>query len=357
MGADHDVHRTVCQAVEHGAGFSAFGESGQALDPDWEARHPFGEGLQMLVGQQRGGYQHRDLLAVLDGFERRTDRDLGLAVADVAADHPVHRHRLLHVRLDLGDRGELVHGFGEAERVLHFGLPRGVRTERISCAGLPLGVEGHQLARDLPDRFAGLRFRVGPVAAAQPAQRWRLPTDIPRQLVQRIHWHIELVGLVLPALGRAVLQHQVFAPRSADGALGHLHESSDAVLVVDHQVACGQRQRVDGVAAFGGQPSAVGGGHPVSGQIGFGDDHQPGTRKHHAVVQGAFEHPDHAGFGRGSRVQHRCRRVGFGQLLDDAVRGSRPRRDDGSGPAGRDVRAQHREDCFDTGDGALPAAG
>ena len=311
MGADHDVHRAVGQTVEHRTGFSDFGETGQALDPDREAGHPFGEGLQMLVGQQRGGYQHRDLLAVLDCFERRSDRDLGLAVTDVAADHPIHRHRLLHVRLDLGDRGELVHSFGETERVLHFGLPGGVRTERISRAGLPLGVEGHQLARDLPDRFAGLGLGVGPVAAAQPAQRRRLSTDIPRQLVQRIHWHIELVGFVLAPFARGVLQHQVFAPRSADGALGHLHESSDAVLVVDHQVTCGQSQRVDGVAAFGGQPSSVGGGHPVAGQIGFGDDHQPGTRQHHTVVQWAFEHPDHAGLGRGSRFQHRCRRVGF----------------------------------------------
>ena len=129
------------------------------------------------------------------------------------------------------------------------------------------------------------------------------------------------------------------------------------MLVVDHQVARGQRQRVDGVAALGGQPSAVGGGHPVSGEISFGDDHQPRIRQHDTVVQWAFEHPDDAGLGLRSRLQHRCRRVGFGQLLDDAVRGSRPRRDDGSGPAGRDVRAQHREDCFDTGDGALPAAG
>ena len=266
----------VGQTVDHGAGFGGVGEPGQALDPDREAGHPLGEGLQMLVGQQRGGHQHRDLLAVLDRLERRPDRDLGLAVADVAADHPVHRHRFLHIRLDLGDRGELVDGFGEAERVLHFGLPRGVRPERVSRAGLPLGVQRHQLAGDLPDRLAGLGLGVGPVAAAEPAQRRRLTADVPRQLVQRIHWHIELVGFALPPLARRVFQHQILAPRAADGAFGHLDEPPDAVLVVHHQVARGQRQRVDGVAAFGGQPFAVGGGHPVAGQIGLGD-RSPGS--------------------------------------------------------------------------------
>ena len=90
------------------------------------------ERLQVLVGQQRRRHQHRDLLAVLHRLERRPHRDLGLAVADVAADHPVHRDRLLHVGLDLGDGGQLVDGLGEPERVLHLGLPRGVRPERVT---------------------------------------------------------------------------------------------------------------------------------------------------------------------------------------------------------------------------------
>ena len=274
MGADHDVDRALGHTVEHRAGFSALGEPGQALDPDREAGHPLGKGLQMLVGQQRGGNQHRDLLAILDRFECRPNRDLGLAVADVAADHPVHRHRFLHVGLDLGDRRELVDRLGEAECVLHLGLPRSVRTERVARAGLPLGVQRHQLAGDLPDGLAGLGFRVGPVAAAEPAQRRRLATDVAGQLIEGIHWHIELVGFALSPLARRVLQHQVLAPRAADGAFGHLDEPADAVLIVHHQVARGQCQRVDGIAAFGGQSLAVGGRHPVTGQIGFGDDHQ-----------------------------------------------------------------------------------
>ena len=62
---------------------------------------PVGEGRVVLLHQQRGGHQDGDLLAVLHRLERGPHGDLGLAVADVAADQPVHRDDLLHVALDL----------------------------------------------------------------------------------------------------------------------------------------------------------------------------------------------------------------------------------------------------------------
>ena len=45
----------------------------------------------MLLGEQRRRHEHRDLLAVGERDERRAQRDLGLAEADVAADEAVHR--------------------------------------------------------------------------------------------------------------------------------------------------------------------------------------------------------------------------------------------------------------------------
>ena len=69
------------------------------------------------------GHQDRDLLAVLHRLERRPHRDLGLAVADVAADQPVHRDRPLHVALDLVDGAELVRGLHVREGVLQLALP------------------------------------------------------------------------------------------------------------------------------------------------------------------------------------------------------------------------------------------
>ena len=60
--------------------------------------HPLAEGAVVLLGQDGRRHQHGDLLAVVDRLERGADGDLGLAVADVAADEAVHRPRLLPCR-------------------------------------------------------------------------------------------------------------------------------------------------------------------------------------------------------------------------------------------------------------------
>ena len=346
VGADHDVHAAVGHPGQHLLGLTGVGEARQRLNGDREPGHPFGEGLQVLIGQQRGGHQHGHLLAVLHGLERRPHRDLGLAVADVTADHPVHRHGLFHVGLHLADRGQLVGGLGEAERVLHLGLPRGVGLEGVPRCGLALGVEGDQFGGDLANRLARLRFRVGPVAAAQPAQRRLLAADVARQLIQGVHRDVELVGL-LAASAAGVLQHEVLAARAADGALDHLDEPSDAVLVVHHQITRGQRQRVDGVTPARGQPLALGPGGAVAGQIGLGDHHQLGRGHHDPGVQRALEHPDHAGRRCAAGLEQRGRGVAFGELLDDPVRGARAGRHHRGQPPGEHVGAQHREDLLD----------
>ena len=105
VGADDDVDRALgrsCSRVS--LGLLRRLEPRQLPDLDRELGHPLGERVEVLLRQQRGRHQHRHLLAVLHRLERRPDRDLGLAVADVAADQPVHRDRLLHVGLDLVDR-------------------------------------------------------------------------------------------------------------------------------------------------------------------------------------------------------------------------------------------------------------
>ena len=61
------------------------------LDRERELGHPRGEAAVVLLGQDRRRHEHGDLLAGVDGLERRADGDLGLAVADVAADQAVHR--------------------------------------------------------------------------------------------------------------------------------------------------------------------------------------------------------------------------------------------------------------------------
>ena len=119
------------------------------------------------------------------------------------------------------------------------------------------------------------------------------------------------------------------------------------MLIVHHQVAGGQRQRVDGVAAFGRQPLALDGRHPAAGQVRFGDHHQVGARYDHAVVQRTLEHPDHTLLGRRTGFQHGGGGVEVGQSLHHPMSGPGPGRDHHGVAAGRDVRAQHREDAVD----------
>ena len=118
------------------------------------------------------------------------------------------------------------------------------------------------------------------------------------------------------------------------------------MLIVYHQVAGRQRQRVDGVAALCRQPLAVDGGGPAACQIRFGDDNQVGAGYHNAAVQRPLQHPDDTALGSGARIQHGGRGVGLGQPLHHPVRGAGSRRHHHGVPAGRDVGAQHREDGF-----------
>ena len=219
----------------------------------------------MLLHQQRRGHQHGDLLAVLHRLERRAHRDLGLAVADVAADEPVHRDRLLHVRLDLVDAGELVRGLVVGEGVLELALPRRVRAEGVARRGLPGRVEPDQLAGDLAHRPAGPALRLLPVRAAEPVQRGRLAADVLGDLVELVGGHVEPVA-GLAALAGRVLDHQVLAGGAGDGALHHLDVPADAVLLVHDEVAGPQLQRVDHVAAPRRHPAHVLGRRALAGR-------------------------------------------------------------------------------------------
>ncbi len=108
----------------------------------------------MLLGQDRGGDEHGDLLAGVDGLEGRADRDLGLAVADVAADQAIHRLRLRHVTFGGLDGRELVGRLLVRERRLELGHPVAVlgriRKARPAAA---LGLDVDQFLRQIDDRL------------------------------------------------------------------------------------------------------------------------------------------------------------------------------------------------------------
>ena len=99
MGADENVDF---------AGLDAFrridllllrrAEARDHLDVDGKLREAVLEGFEVLEAENGGGREHRDLLAILHGFEGGAHGDFGFAVADVAAEQAVHRRGALPCR-------------------------------------------------------------------------------------------------------------------------------------------------------------------------------------------------------------------------------------------------------------------
>ena len=191
----------VGEAVEHGLGLAVALEAREGPHDDREPGVPLGEGVDVLLDEQRRRAQHGHLLAVLHRLERRAHRDLGLAVADVAADEAVHRHGPLHVGLDLVDGAQLVGRLDVGEGVLELALPRGVRREGVPARRHPRGVEPDQLGGDLLDVAPGAALGLVPVRAAHLVEAGLLAADVAGDLVELVGGHVEPVA-GLAALGR-----------------------------------------------------------------------------------------------------------------------------------------------------------
>ena len=186
----------------------------------------------MLEGEDRGGREDRHLLAVEHRAHGRAHRDLGLAVADVAADEPVHRRRGGHVRGDLGDRLGLVRGLLVLEGLLELALPGALAGEGVAGAGLPLGVEAQELlghvAHGLLD--AGLRLLPGPAAEPVDRRARALRARVLLDAVEALDRDLELVA-------RLVAEDHELARGAADLERLEAEEAADAVLLVDDEVA------------------------------------------------------------------------------------------------------------------------
>ncbi len=171
VGADQDVHAALCEALDRGFLLGRRAKPRDVLERKRIVGEPLGERAVVLLGEDRRRRQHQYLLAVVRRLERRPQRDLGLAVADVAADQPVHRPRRFHVGLDQLDRLALVGRLGEGKALLEVALPVGVRLERVPCTSPALGVEAQKLAGKLLRRAPRARLHRLPARAPQLAQR------------------------------------------------------------------------------------------------------------------------------------------------------------------------------------------
>ena len=210
-------------------------EARDVLDRHRVVLEPLGERAVVLLGEDRRRHQQHHLLAVLHRLERGPQRDLGLAVADVAADQPVHRPRRLHVGLDELDRVALVGRLGEREGVLELALPVGVERERVALAALALGVQVEQLAGELLGRAAGAGLDRLPARAAELGQRRvrAAGADVAADLGQ-------LVDGDEHAVRARVLEVQVVAGDAGHRLGVEAGEAGDPVVLVDDDVAGAQ---------------------------------------------------------------------------------------------------------------------
>ena len=174
-------------------------------------REAIGERGPVLLGQHRRRHQHGDLRAVGDRLERGAQRDLGLAVADVAGDQPVHRPAGLHVALGVLDRPELIRRLLEAERRLELALPRRVGREGVALGHRALRVELQQPLGHLAQRGAHRLLHALPGGAAQAVEPGGagVAAEVLRDEVEPLDRQVEPVAL-------GVLEQQEVALAVAD---------------------------------------------------------------------------------------------------------------------------------------------
>ena len=173
--ADEDVHAPRFHVLQNLFLLLRRAEPRDHLDVDRKLPEALFEAFKVLETQHRRGREHRNLFAVLHGLKCRAHRDLGFAIAHVAAQQAVHGQLRLHVALDVADRRELVVGFGEVERVLKLTLKLVVRRELVPARRLALRVELKQLIGHVLHGLAHARLGFGPLLRAQLVEHRRGP--------------------------------------------------------------------------------------------------------------------------------------------------------------------------------------
>ena len=135
---------------------------------------------RVLLGQDRGGHEHGHLLAVHHGLEGGAHGDLGLAVAHVAADQPVHRARGCSMSLLTSSMAVRWSGVSSYGNVPSSSRCHAVSGPKRARGRLARGVELEQLARHLLDGLLRLRLGASPSACrrAGRASACPLPADV-----------------------------------------------------------------------------------------------------------------------------------------------------------------------------------
>ncbi len=290
MRADQDVDLSAGEPGHRRTLLGRGPEAGDLLDRHRIILQALGEGAVVLLGQDRRRHEQHHLLAVLHRLERAAQRDLGLAVADVAADQSVHRARRFHVGFDEFDRVALVGGLDERERVLKLSLPVAVGRKGVALTPFALGVQVQQLAGHLLGRPASPGLHRLPARPPQLRQRWMAAAgaDVAADLGQ-------LVDRDEHAIRARVLQVQVVAGDAGDRLGVKSGEAGDAVVLVDDDVPRAQVGEAPQHPAPARAIRTLGGAPPATEQPVLGNHGQVELRGDEPGLQPRVGERDQAG--------------------------------------------------------------
>ena len=229
--ADHDVHRAGFQASDNLLLLFFRFKSVQHADSNGEFGEAFRKGLRMLLRENRRRHKHGDLLAVQHGAKRRPHGDFGFAVADIAADQPIHRLRRGHVARHVLNRFVLIRRLFVLERRLKFAVQVFVRREHHARQRLPRRIRVEQFPRHFLDGRLDALFHPRPACAAQFVyfRAMLVCAQIFLHQIEPIHRHVELVAA-------AVFQMQAFHRHGLHGQLFQAEIDADAVIHMHHVI-------------------------------------------------------------------------------------------------------------------------
>ena len=264
-------------------------------------RHPhrkiaeaLGEGEEVLLGQDRGRRQHRRLLAAQHRHQRRAQRHLGLAVADVAADEAIHRHPVLHVGQDRLDGLLLIRRLVEGEGLLERPEHRVRRREGVPGQRRPLRVELHQLLGDLA------RLRRHPASLLLPGPGPQLVEPHGIGLAARIP--VDQADAIDGQVDRAavVLELQEVLRNAAHGELLEPAVAADPMLVVDDEIALRDLAEVTETGRLRRRPGLARGARAED--LLLGDDDQTIGRQREPAPERPDQHRQRASRRRGEQI-------------------------------------------------------
>ncbi len=284
MGADDDVDLAVAQVFQQGGLLLGGAHARQAGDAQRPVGEAVAEVLLVLLHQQGGRRQHANLLAGARGGEAGAQRHLGLAEADITADHAVHRLGAGQIGQHGVDGLLLVDGGLEREAFAEQGVVGFIHHHRRAGLGGAAGLHLQQLGGDVGGALLGPGPGLGPALGAEAVQRRRFAfrAGIAVNKIERGDRHIELVAV-------RIAQHQILGFDAARIKLLQAQVTAHAMLDVHHRRAGLEVVEIaqDGFGIANLAALAHRGRRALAEHLGLGDQGDAGGGDAEAVLQGA----------------------------------------------------------------------